>query len=243
MKFNSIPKFVVNLERRPDRLESIVKEMEYIGWDYEHFKAVDTNSHVGCTRSHTTLIKEAKEKGYESILVIEDDCVIMPYAKSLIKQIEEIGEFEWGVFNLAPTLARPVNRSEKYPLLIDLTNLPPAKEHERGIFATNMIMYHHSIYDRVLEMTEPWKEGYYAIDDYIYREIMSKHQSYCPILPIGPQQSGWSDVSGGNYNNYYAQTYNWNLYSPVKVPNNCYDFNSMSQLKKSNQHIEYTYES
>jgi len=31
MKFNDIPKFVVNLERRPDRLERVKKEMEYIG--------------------------------------------------------------------------------------------------------------------------------------------------------------------------------------------------------------------
>ena len=30
MKINNIPKFVVNLERRPDRLEKVKKEMEYV---------------------------------------------------------------------------------------------------------------------------------------------------------------------------------------------------------------------
>jgi hypothetical protein len=29
MKFNEIPKFVVNLDRRPDRLEEITKEMRF----------------------------------------------------------------------------------------------------------------------------------------------------------------------------------------------------------------------
>lgn len=54
---SSTPKFVVNLERRPDRLKQIQEEMSYIGWDYELFKAVDTNSHVGCTKSHCEIIK------------------------------------------------------------------------------------------------------------------------------------------------------------------------------------------
>lgn len=239
MNFNDIPKFLVNLKRRPDRLTSIQKEMEYIGWDFELFEAVDTNSHVGCTRSHTSLIKLAKEKGWKNILIIEDDCIIMPYAKSLLKQIESLGDFDFGIFNLAPTLNRPVNQSKLSNLLLDLTNLPEAKPDERGIFATNMIIYNHTIYDRVLEMTDPWKEGYYAIDDYIFREIMSKHQSYCPINPIGPQRSDWSDVSGGNYNNFYTQTYNWNLYSPKKIFGGFSDFKNVMDTKLKKEHVDF----
>ena len=34
MKFSEIPKFVVNLETRPDNLELIKKEMEYMGWEF-----------------------------------------------------------------------------------------------------------------------------------------------------------------------------------------------------------------
>jgi len=41
LDFNSIPKFVVNLDRRPDRLEHITNEMKYIGWDWERFPAID----------------------------------------------------------------------------------------------------------------------------------------------------------------------------------------------------------
>ena len=35
MKFADIPKFVINLDRRPDRLESITKEMEYQNLDIQ----------------------------------------------------------------------------------------------------------------------------------------------------------------------------------------------------------------
>ena len=242
MNITSIPKFVVNLERRPDRLEHIQKEMDYMGWDYELFKAVDLNNHGGCTLSHTEIIKIAKERGYDSVMVIEDDCTFLPYSKDLVNKIDtESGDFEFGVINLAPTLNRKVNRSEENPLFLDITNLPPKLEHERGVFATNMIIYHSSIYDDVLELEKPEKLGYYAIDDYIYQFILPIKQSYSPILPIAPQMSSWSDVSQGQYNNFYTQTYNWNLYSPCKIPSEYLHGTLTNDLKSTKQHKEFTY--
>ena len=64
MNLSNIPKFVVNLERRPDRLEHIKKEMEYIGWDFELFKAIDLNNHGGCSLSHFEILKLAKDSIY-----------------------------------------------------------------------------------------------------------------------------------------------------------------------------------
>lgn len=240
MIFTDAPKFLVNLERRKDRLESIQKELDYIGWDYEYFPAIDTNDHVGCTKSHLEIIKIAKERKYPKVLVIEDDCTIMPYAKSFIERCEsETIGFEFAVVNLAPTINRPINLSEKHKWFLDATNLPPKEEHHRGIFATNMIMYHETIYDKVLEIEEPSKIGYYAIDDFIYQFVTSKYQSYVPMLPIGPQISDWSDVSHGVYNNFYTQTYNWNLYSPVKIPNEYLNLHHIKSLKENKIHKEY----
>jgi len=242
MNFNNIPKFVVNLERRPDRLEHIKKEMDYIGWDFELFKAIDLNNHGGCTLSHVEILKIAKERNYESIMVIEDDCTFLPYSKDLISRIEiETNNFEFGIINLSPTLNRPVNRCEELTLFLDITNLPPKKDYERGIFATNMIIYHNSIYDKVIEMEKPEILGYYAIDDYIYQFVLPFKQSYTPILPIAPQMSSWSDVSGGMYNNFYTQTYNWNLYSPCKIPGEYLNGTLTQDLKNKKEHKEFYY--
>lgn len=233
MDINKIYKYVVNLDRRPDRMQSIEFEMDYIGWDFERFGAVDTNDHGGCSLSHIEIIKKAIEKGLDEVMVIEDDCSIMPYAKSLIEKITTDTEgIDYGIFNLSPTLNRPVNRSIQYPTLLDLTNFPPKLEHHRGIFATNMIVYHHSIYDEVLKLEPKENLGYYAIDDFIYQFIMSKKQSYSPVIPIAPQISDWSDVSHGVYNNFYTQTYNWNQYSPFKIPS---EFLSLEQNIKTKQ--------
>jgi hypothetical protein len=242
MNISNIPKFVMNLERRPDRLEHIKKEMDYIGWDYELFKAVDLNHHGGCTMSHVEIIKIAKERNYKSVMVIEDDCTFLPYSKDLINKIEtETNEFEFGIINLAPTLNRPVNRSEEQPLFLDITNLPPKQEHERGIFATNMMIYHSSIYDKVLEMEIPENLGYYAIDDYIYQFVLPIKQSYCPILPVAPQGNDLSNISDGVYNNFYLQTYNWNLFSPIKIPNEFMDQYKNQEIKNNKEYKEVYY--
>ena len=68
MDINKIYKYVVNLDRREDRMKSIAFEMNYIGWDYERFSAVDTNDHGGCSLSHIQIIKNAIEKGYDGIM-------------------------------------------------------------------------------------------------------------------------------------------------------------------------------
>ena len=107
MRFNEIPKFVVNLERRPDRLEKVKKEMDYIGWDYEIFKAIDTNSYMGITRSILEIIKIAKEQKYPRVMVIEDDIGFMPYSKDFLEKLEnKCNGLTFGVFNLSPTFNR-----------------------------------------------------------------------------------------------------------------------------------------
>ena len=236
MKFNEIPKFVINLERRPDRLEKVKKELEYIGWDYEVFKAIDTNSYMGITRSILEIVKIAKEKKYPRIMIIEDDIAFMPYAKDLLNKLEDVCEgLTFGVFNLSPTLNRFINRSTENELLLDMTNLPERPEHFRDIYACNTLILDESIYDELFKISEvafPSGDFFYAIDDFIFKFIIQNFQSYCPILPIAPQGHDVSNISEGTYNNFYLQTYNWNLYSPAKIPSEFLNQENNQEVKK-----------
>lgn len=244
MKFSDLPKFVVNLDHRVENLSLITQEMEYIGWSFERFSAINTNSYMGCTLSHLEIIKIAKERGYKRVMVVEDDCIFMPYAKSFLEKLEsQIEDIEFSVFNVTPTLNKPVNMSEKYDLLLDITNVPPrVNEDNSNTFATNMMIYDESIYDELFNIsTTAFTSGdyYYPIDGYLANFIYPKRQSYCPIVPIAPQRRSYSDVSHGMYNNYYTQVYNWNQYSPVKIEKYYYHQEKMEEIKKEKKHIEY----
>lgn len=246
MKFSEIPKFVINLDRRPDRMESITKEMEYIGWDFERFSAIDTNSYMGITKSTFEIIKIAQERKYPRVMLIEDDCGFMPYAKDLLEQIEETcSDLEFAMFNLGPTQNRPINVSDKYELLFDMTNTPEAPPECRGIYGANMVIYDESIYDKIFEISQTAfttsGEYYFALDDYTYQFIVQKYQSYSPILPIAPQKSNYSNISEGIYNNWYMQTYNWNRWTPRKIPNEFMDQYKVQEMKDKNEHHKFYY--
>jgi hypothetical protein len=167
----------------------------------------------------------------------------MPYSKNLSDDISsKYGNLDYYINNLAPTLDRPVKISNKYDLLIDLTNLPEAQPHHRGIYATNCIMYNEKSYDKVLEITIPENLNYIAVDDFIYKNIYLNHQSYCPILPIAPQTKDWSDVSHGEYSNFFVQTYQWNYNGPVIIPTEFMNYENNQLIKDLNIHKKYYYE-
>lgn len=247
MNFSNIPKFVINLQRRPENLENITHELDYIGWSWERFNAIDRGDYMGCTLSHLEVIKIAKERGYDRVMVIEDDCTFMPYSKSILSKLEEqIQDIEFSVFNMTPTLNRDVNLSDRYSLLLDLTNLPPKNSERHGeTYATNMIIYDVSIYDEIPKISTILAgvhgDYHHPIDGYLAKFIYPNFQSYCPILPIAPQRNSYSDVSQGVYNNFYTQTYNWNLYSPRKLPNEFKDENKNKIMKQNKIDKEFYY--
>lgn len=95
--------FCLNLHRRPDRMIIAHKRFEYVGIQYERFNALDgsimnvlwkglnnklfkNTSYVGCCLSHLSIYKEALERGYERILIVEDDNRIHRNVMSLFKE-------------------------------------------------------------------------------------------------------------------------------------------------------------
>jgi len=75
---------------------------------------------------------------------------------------------------------------------------------------------------------------FYAIDTYIWRNVIPKFKSYCPILPLCLQKSYYSDVSGGNYNNFYIQSYNWDNRTQMNIPPLYKNFGSCENIKNKN---------
>lgn len=76
--------FCINLDKRPDKWESVVKEFHKIGLEgINRVSGVDGNpdaiptrllpGEVGCVLSHLNIIKKAKELKLPNILVFEDD--------------------------------------------------------------------------------------------------------------------------------------------------------------------------
>lgn len=66
--------YYINLDRRTDRRVQIEEELRKMDIVAERFPAIEENhGSVGCARSHLTILHEAKKRGYENVLILEDD--------------------------------------------------------------------------------------------------------------------------------------------------------------------------
>jgi GR25 family glycosyltransferase involved in LPS biosynthesis len=84
--------YIINLDKRTDRLASVKKECERVGLAFERFKAIEGNNrHLAFNKSQYNVLKLAVEQGAESVLVLEDDVVFnnldhLPQALSELPQ-------------------------------------------------------------------------------------------------------------------------------------------------------------
>ena len=237
INFNEIPKFVINLDRRKDRLESITEEFKYMNWDFERFSAIDTNSYEGCALSHVNIANIILERGYEYAMVFEDDVFFMPYCKSLLSDIEkELNEIEWDFFHFAPSIHRPLNKFSEN--LVDLTNLPPKNpDKHRGIFGTSGFI----LTKKACEYMVEWDTNkiiynsnrHIPIDEYMNNAMYPNLKSFSSKLPIVIQKKDYSDINYTVDSNFYIMTYNWNAYFPDKIPNEYLDYDNCIKIRNN----------
>lgn len=228
MNIDNIKKIVINLKRRPDRLESFEKEMNFIGWDYEVFDAIDKGGYVGCALSHQEIIKSFLESDDEHIMILEDDCFFMPYAKNqLQKTLKELDTIEWDFIHLGPSINCPVNNYSDN--LLNLSELPKQEPHHRGIYNTVCYITNKKFAVRILDWVV---ESQKAIDQFFYEDVYKELKCFSTSIPIVTQKNGFSDINNTNDNNHYLITYNWNLYTENKISTLYYDINYCEKEKK-----------
>jgi glycosyl transferase, family 25 len=83
--------FYINLEHRKDRLLEIQSELEKMNLKAERFNAVKAPyGGVGCMKSHIEVLKMAKERGYNSVLILEDDFMFLVDRETFWKELKNI---------------------------------------------------------------------------------------------------------------------------------------------------------
>jgi len=101
MRKSSLDRFdgivYLNLARRPDRRKQIEQELEKLAVPKEKFYRIEAhldelNGTRGCVLSHLDALSLALEEGWESILILEDDCLF-------IKDLEKINTYIDGFFD------------------------------------------------------------------------------------------------------------------------------------------------
>lgn len=129
--------FVINLDHRDDRWQAMTTNLAAVGITAERFSAVgianladdqpsaalrgflqrvDGQSAAAehklqatwaCMRSHLAIIRMAKEAGWSSVLILEDDCEFEPYTPAVLARAsQQLESRPWDVLYLGGTLKK-----------------------------------------------------------------------------------------------------------------------------------------
>lgn len=227
---------VINLKKSYFKFIDMEKEFsKYPRLKLKRFEAVTNEiGWKGCTMSHLSLVKMAKDNKLPYIIVMEDDCSIIDYIR-FIEILDylttSVQQCDWDLFNGNPTFM-----FEREQELLPYSSSPVLINYMYGL-TTNLIIYNKSSYSDVLEIENIYKimpnnaiPHNYAIDKMLSKLQLKK---LCPIPFVSTQIPTFSDLNNefANYSHIFNVTEQWLLERVKKM--NCFVSDSGSNTKNA----------
>ena len=193
--------FCINLDRREDRMEMANKELSKFNIEFERFSAVDGNNikkedyttnpnipvgAVGCLLSHLNLIKTCKERGYNRVLILEDDIILSDDFESRFKEyIKEIPE-NWDMFYLGG------NHNEHSGMKLNM--ISPNVGKCSHTFSAHAYAINEKMFDETISIISKAEK---EVDVY-YSEFQNRKNIYTFFPGIASQKADYSDILNKN---------------------------------------------
>lgn len=181
--------FFINLDRRVDRRLETEAELARMGIQAERFPAIEREpGGLGCTQSHIEVLKLARARGYESVMVLEDDFSFVVDQAGMHEAFSNMPK-SFDVVLLAYNLIRG------NPVTPHLGRVQEAQ-------TTGGYIIHSRYYDTLINR---WTEGLalyeqfpdvhwlYILDQY-WKPLQLIDEWYYFIKPVGMQRPSWSDL-------------------------------------------------
>ncbi len=186
----------INLDRRTDRCAEMEAELERLGLTARRFSAVARRPGiVGCGYSHLAVLKEARAKGLQNVLILEDDFeAVVPTAEfhaALQTFFSSAEAEEFDVLMLA-YYAPHVAPVEGNPDLVKVLEAQTASAY----------IVNQRFYDRLIELYE-WaipelertgRHWEYA-NDQVWKRLQPAANWYACKGRLGKQRASYSDTA------------------------------------------------
>lgn len=168
--------YVINMDKRTDRLEKISQELAGLGIAFERFPSVyDKDPISSCRKSHLGVISKAKVEGLNSVLILEDDAMFLDNFNENLESVSKELPENWDMLYLG---AQVISRELFSPRL------------SRSIDSRSLQAYivKSSIYDRLINIT--W-QGHV---DYGFSILHPEINAYVCTPALVKAHPGYSDL-------------------------------------------------
>jgi GR25 family glycosyltransferase involved in LPS biosynthesis len=180
----------INLAKRTDRNEQIRAELESKDLPFERREGIEHEIGLyGCGLAHLAVLKEAREKGWDSVMVFEDDFEFLVKKDRFEAGMAAIDSLDsWDVILLSYNSFRTQPHSQDFVRIMEAQT-------------TSGYIVHSRFYDRLIEV---WQEGLrdlektgmghiYALDQ-CWKRLQPVHFFYGFSPRFGQQRESWSDI-------------------------------------------------
>jgi glycosyl transferase family 25 len=156
----------------------------------------------GCSLSHRAVVKEAKDRGLNNVLIFEDDCKFLPEWKSEIeKVVGDLNTVEWDLIYFGGNLT-----SATIPITDNLGSVTGP------VWASHALAVNKNFFDSIIEFDNNydylWAYDMFLTNSWYHKKFIASKKILCV------QESNLSDIRGYNAND--AQKYmieGWAKYS------------------------------
>ena len=176
--------YCINLKSRQDKKKNMRDQMKKLFTPVTFFQAVKNkkNPARGCLESHMRIIKEAKEKKYEIIMIMEDDCIFN--VNKLEIDIETLPA-DWEMLYLGGNVQKLYDEND-----LSIKNKTWIK---MACHAAHCYIIRKEFYDFILTGLNEYKN---PIDVFYSDDAHARKNSYILNPFIAVQQDGYSDIEG-----------------------------------------------
>lgn len=232
--------YLVNLKRRPDRLIQFNENVKPIlNKDIHVIEAADGQSltdltpyriraksdgavrgAIGCMLSHEMIVKDAYEKGYKYILILEDD-IHIPDPENFISDINksaaELPE-NWQMLYLGGT--PHVNKLKSYPDLETLYNYSPNLYKARYVFGSFAYFMSRDMIERIYNDSNSVRLYDHAYDRYLVKVQNEYGLTFTTPLRLVTAIPSYSDIQNKDmtYQGKYKEKIGWGRFEPTGNP-------------------------
>jgi glycosyl transferase family 25 len=185
--------FYINLDHRKDRDLEIQEELiKYDIQGYEKFSGIlhEKIGGVGCGKSHVEVLKLAKERGYKSIMILEDDFMFQVSKDEFYNAMENLNQVESFDICLLSFYLIDSRECERYPFL--------RKVIEAQTTSGYIINEHYydtliRIFDEAIVLFENTNYHWLYAIDVAWKQLQIKDNWYCFVPRLGKQRPSYSD--------------------------------------------------
>jgi len=182
--------YCINLDKRPDRYENVLKEFNKFGIiNVERFAGVDgsllqsngiiSNGEIGILETHISIIKKAKENSLKNVLIMEDDVYFTDEIYKVDEYIKEVpSDWDFLYFGGNHAYGQPPLRINDKILKLNFT------------VALQCVAIKSTVFDEILELLP--KHNIQV--DGCYGHLHKKYNAYSFYPNIAKQTKGFSDI-------------------------------------------------